>query len=270
MNMAEMGQVFAYLLKYRYVESKTGDRKKHRPGEGDIAGILQSCSPESFESFQEFLDGHGLQLRECRDTDFKGIPPGGRIWLLMRNPTGVVAPYIGADRLHQMMALRENESRLTTSTWFLHVWLMYLALTYTRLGRGVAEVSQYQDAVFTKTQLVEAVESHLEQVRQIGVDKGAEETVFAILDAAKGGEIDRRVSFFLDLMRESALIENIESDTYQQTLLGAAEFSESYGRTLQHYLHIEEGVTDGLENVASILTANSPEENREDPANVSD
>ncbi|MEW8507226.1 MAG: hypothetical protein AB2598_11010 [Candidatus Thiodiazotropha sp.] len=270
MNMIEMGQVFAYLLKYRYVESKSGDQKRHRPGEGDIAAILQSCSPEAFESFQQFLDGHGLQLREYRDTDFKGIAPGGRIWLMMRNPTGVVAPYMGVDRLHQMMALRENESRLTTSTWFLHVWLMYLALIYTRLGRGVAEVSKYQDAVFTKTQLVEAVVSHLEQVRRIGVDKGAEETVFAILDAAKGGEVDRRVNSFLDLMRDAALIVSIDSDTYQQTLLGAAEFSESYGRTLQHYLHIEEGGVDGLENVTNILMADSPEENREGSAHVSD
>jgi len=44
MNMVEMGQVIAYLLKYRYVESKTGKRKKHRQGEGEIAGILKSES----------------------------------------------------------------------------------------------------------------------------------------------------------------------------------------------------------------------------------
>lgn len=270
MNMVEMGQVFAYLLKYRYVESKSRERKKSRSGEGDVAAILQSSSPDSLASFQEFLDGQGLQLREYRDTDFKGIPPGGRVWLMMRSPTGSVAPYLGIERLHQMMALRDNESRTTTSTWFLHVWLLYLALVYTRLGRGVTEISKYQDAVFTKTQLVEAVVSHLEQIRKIGVDKGAEETVFAILDAAKGGDVDRRVSAFLDLMRDAALVISIDSDTYQQTLLGAAEFAECYGRTLQHYLRIDNDSTDSLANVANILTASSSDKNTEGLADVPD
>jgi len=269
MNMHEMGQVFAYLLKYRCVESKIRKHRSHRPGETDIVEILKSSEPDSIQLFHEFLSGQGLQLREYRDTDFKGIPNGGRVWLLMRNPTEAITPYLGTERLHQIMSLRENEARLTTSTWFLHIWLMYLALVYTRLGRGVSQISEYQDAIFTKLQLIESVESHIESIRKIGIDKGAEETVFAILDSSKGRDVARRVRGFIDLMLSAGLIETIDDDVYQQTLLGAAEFAESYGRTMRHYLKIKEDSMESLVNITSILTAGAEEKN-EDLENVPD
>jgi hypothetical protein len=269
MNMHEMGQVFAYLLKYRCAESKIRKNRSHRPGETDIVDILESSEADTIQLFHEFLSGQGLQLREYRDTDFKGIPNGGRVWLLMRNPTERVTPYLGADRIHQIMSLRENEARLTTSTWFLHIWMMYLALVYTRHGRGVSQISEYQDAIFTKSQLIDAVESHIENIRKIGTDKGAEETVFAILDASKGRDIARRVRGFIDLMLSAGLIESIDDDVFQQTLLGAAEFAESYGRTMRHYLNIEDDSMESLVNVTSILTAGAEEKN-EDLDNVSD
>lgn len=270
MNMHDMGQVFSYLLKYRVIESKTRDRRVHRPGETDIVAIMQSCEPDAIVSFHEFLDGQGMQLREYRDTDFKGIPNGGRVWLLMRNPTATIPPYLSTERLHQLMALREDENRLTTSIWFLHIWLMYLALVYTRLGRGVSQISEYQDAIFTKIQLIESVESHVENVRKIGIEKGAEETVFSILDSCKGGAVSRRVRAFIELMLTASLIERIEDDVYQQTLLGAAEFSESYGRTMRHYLNIDESALSGLVNISNILTAATSEESKEELADVID
>lgn len=270
MDMNEMGKVFSYLLKYRVVESNPRGRRSSRPGEPEMARLLLSSDPDSLKAFDDFLGGQGLQLREYRDTDFKGIPVGGRVWLLMRSATEAVPAYLGVERIVQALSLRENEPRLTANTWFLHIWLMYLALVYTRLGRGVSQVSDYVDTSFTKDQLLDAVAQHVENVRQIGVDKGAEEKVFAILDAAKGGDIGRRVRGFLDLMCDAGLIELAEEDTYQQTLLGAAEFAESYGRTLRHYLNIDEGALDSLVNVANTLTGTAPEEREEAAADVAD
>lgn len=273
--MTEMGQVYAYLLKHRTIESRPSGRSS-RPDEGDVANLLRHCDPDRLRDFQKFLEGQGLQLREYRDTDFKGIRSGGQVWVLMRRPGTSVPPYLGSEALHRDMALRDGESRLTTGTWFLHIWLQYLSLIYTRLGRGVSQVSEYQDAVFTEEQLIGAVEGHIETVRKIGVSSGAEEAVFSILDTAKGKDIAKRVKAFIGLMLKGNLIESSEQDTYRQTLLGAAEFAESFGRTMRHYLNIQEGTEDSLVNindtltVASILSPESVDAHTEELNDVAD
>jgi len=257
MDLAEMGLAFQFLLKYRIAESKPMSRRRMRSGESEVVSILRLADIDGIEEFNEFLSPQGLQLREYADTDFGSIPVGGRVWIMVRHPEGTPPEYMTTKRIYECMRLRENESKESNNIWFLHIWLIYLSLIYTRPGRGVSQVSDFKDAMFLEAQLVEAVSEHIENIRNIGVSQGAAQKVVDVLDAEKGGDIARRVKNFIALFCDSALMIHIGDCEYQQTLLGAIEIAEGYERSMRHYIIPEESVLDNIVNVMSPETENN-------------
>lgn len=249
MNMEEMGRVYQYLLKFRVVESKPVGIKRGIRSDVEFADILMRADHSELERFREFLAGQGLQLLEYDDAHYAGIPVGGRVWLLARDPEKVMPSFLTTSPIVESIRLRDSEPRQTSLVWFLHIWLIYLSLTYTRTGRGVSEVSSYQNSLFPTQALIDAVRDHVESIRNVGIEHGAEEKVFAILDAERGNDISRRVKGFLSLMFESRLIISVGEDEYQQSLLGAVEMANGYDRTMRHYLNIEDAVITNIVNV---------------------
>lgn len=248
MNHEDMGRIYAYLIRYRTVETKPVTRRI-RPNEREIAHALAGADPEELQRFQSFLGAQGLSLVEHDDTTMPGIPTGGRVWLLVRNAHEAPPPFLTTDRLYPAMKLKVTETNQSAGVWFLHLWLNCLAILYTRLGRGISEVSRYQDTVFSRQTLEDAVRHHVEQVRRVGTEGGAATHIVQILTAEKGQEIPRRVSHFLTLMNDSALLQEIGENEFQQTLLGAVEVAQSFKHTLAHLIPADDVLTN-IVNIA--------------------
>jgi len=233
MSWAELGEAHAYLLRHRMVESKPSRRRNK--GESRIAEILTDLDDtETLDQFQDLLIGQGFELVEYRDTQMPGIAPGGRVWMLSRRPDIQPPQYFSRDLVLERMALRPQEAKAATSVWYLHIWLIYLSVVYTDLGRGISEVGEYLRARFPQSILSDAVRQHCE--RLLSARPKSEDidstNVITILTDIQGADIDRRVRSFCSVMTEAGLLEDIDRENdetvYRQSLLGALEISRNY------------------------------------------
>lgn len=246
MDLDDMGRIHAFLLRYRCIESRPRTRNA-RSDEGALASTLIEAGVDGLERINRFLAGQGLELLEYRDTDMPGITTGGRVWILTRGPDASPPAYFSTDQVMARMKLRDD-TRETAAVWYLHIWLIHLALLYSHKGRGVSAVSAYLDSAFEEETLVGAVRGHIERVRGIGLQRGAERHVFEILTAEHGQDVLRRVRAFLGLMADSGLLLRHDNGVCEQTLLGAVEISRSFSRSLQHILPDE----DALKNIVNL------------------
>ena len=259
MNLNDMGQLHAFLMRYRCIESRPRNRKLRR-NESELAGILIEAGAEGLEQMNRFLAGQGLDLIEFTDTDMPGITTGGRVWVLARSPEATPPAFFSIDQVMARMKLRDD-TREVAAVWYLHIWLIHLALLYSHKGRAVSAVSGYLDSAFEEETLIQGVRDHIERVRGIGLDAGAEQRVYEILSDERGMDIAKRVRAFLGLMVDSGLLGRADSGVYEQTLLGAVEISQSFSRTLQHILPDE----DALSNIVN-LSAPVAEKGEEEEA----
>jgi len=246
MDLNEMGQVHAFLLRYRCIESRPRTRNS-RAGEGDLAAVLIEAGVDGLERINRLLAGQGLELLEYTDTDMPGITTGGRVWILARSADASPPPYFSIEQVMARMKLRDD-TRERAAVWYLHIWLIHLALLYSHKGRAVAAVSGYLDSAFAEETLIDSVHGHIERVRGIGLEAGAEQHVFEILTAEHGQDVRRRVRAFLGLMVDSGLLARSDGGVYEQTLLGAVEIANGFSRSLQHILPDE----DALSNIVNL------------------
>ncbi len=246
MDLDDMGRLHAFLLHYRCIESRPRTRNA-RPGEGELASILIDAGVDGLERINRFLAGQGLELMEYTDTDMPGITTGGWVWILTRGPDASPPAFFSIDQVMARMKLRDD-TRETAAVWYLHIWLIHLALLYSHKGRAVSAVSGYLDSAFDEETLVYGVRGHIERVRGIGLEAGAERHVFEILTAEHGQDVPRRVRAFLGLMVDSGLLLRSDNGVYEQTLLGAVEIARGFGRSLQHILPDE----DALNNIVNL------------------
>lgn len=234
MDMTDIGRVYQHLLRYRSIESKPAQRRS-RPGESVVATILREASSEQLQRFNEFLAPQGFELVEFDDAT-RGVTTAGRVWVMARTSEHAPAAFLSTERVFAEMDIKGQGTHEEAAVWFLHIWLIYLSIVYSRAGRGVSEISGYIDATFSRETLELAVTEHVEHVRQLGL--GAADAndgpsrVAAILNAEKGADVARRVGAFLNLMSAGGLIQDIAKNEYQQTLLGAYEIAQHYDASL--------------------------------------
>lgn len=257
MNLHDMGQVHAFLMRYRCIESRPR-RRKLRRSESELAGILIESGVEGIEKMNQFLSGQGTEIIEYTDTDMPGITTGGRVWVLARRPEASPPAFFSVDQVMARMKLRDD-TREVAAVWYLHIWLIHLALLYSHKGRSVSAVSGYLDGAFEEETLISGVRDHIERVRGIGLSSGAEQRVYGILTDERGTDVTKRVRAFLGLMVDSGLLGRVDSGAYEQTLLGAVEISRSFSRTLQHILPDEDALSN-IVNLAAPVAGRSEEE----------
>lgn len=246
MDLNDMGRLHAFLLRYRAIESRPRTRNA-RSGEGELAAVLIDAGVDGLERINRFLTGQGLELMEYRDTDMPGITTGGRVWILARGPDASPPAYFSIDQVMARMKLRDDP-RETAAVWYLHIWLIHLALLYSHKGRAVSAVSGYLDSAFEEETLVQSVRAHIERVRGIGPGAGAPQHVFEILTKEQGQDVPRRVRAFVGLMVDSGLLVRSDSGVCEQTLLGAVEIARGFSRSLQHIMPNE----DALQNIVNL------------------
>jgi len=252
--MTEMGEVYAYLLRHRIAEtrSQSGRRRASQTGllsERDAATILKEADDQQMADFRAFLAGQGLLLAIYDSADYPGIPPGGQIYMLLRNTEAELPVMFSQQQVLHRLKIR-NETKETTAVWFIHLWLLMLGLLYTRTNRSLSDVSLYQNAVFSQEELADTLRNHLETIRRTGRDRLAsgsrEPRQLTILLAEKGEDINRRVKNFIDVLVDACHLLPRGDKIVQQTLLGALEVEQT-GLSHLHHL-IPDGIAQRVGN----------------------
>ena len=243
MNMMEMGEVVAYLLRYRTAERvPSGGRKRRAAREGqlserDVCALIDDAQENEREALRDFLAGQGLRLKAFESGDYPGIAPGSRFFALLPDPELEQPPLYTREAVFEALKLRQ-ESRAELALWYLQLWLLLHTLIYTRLNRALSDVSRCQEATFVTRELVELVRDQLETLRGLG-DRAPENS--RVLLDERGEDIPRRVKAFIDLLVRAGHLEAVreaaDEDVWQQTLLGALE-AEQIG--VNHLTHLIE------------------------------
>jgi hypothetical protein len=262
MNMMEMGEVVAYLLRYRTAERvPSGGRKRRAAREGqlserDVCALIDDAQENEREALRDFLAGQGLRLKAFESGDYPGIAPGSRFFALLPDPELEQPPLYTREPVFEALKLRQ-ESRAELALWYLQLWLLLHTLIYTRLNRALSDVSRYQEATFTPRELVELVRDQLETLRGLG-DRAPENS--RVLLDERGEDIPRRVKAFIDLLARAGHLDMVreagDEDVWQQTLLGALE-AEQIG--VHHLTHLIE-LTSAQEDTDSTPRADLDDE----------
>lgn len=249
MNMTEMGEVVAYLLRYRTAERQPGGGRKRRAAregqlaERDVCALIDDALDTEREALRDFLAGQGLRLRVFEPGDYPGIAPGSRLYALVPDPELEQPPLYTRDPVFAALRLRQ-ESRAELAQWYLQLWLLLHTLLYTRLNRALSDVSRYQEATFSTPELIDLLREQLEGLRALG--DGAPEASRILLDE-RGEDIARRVKAFIDLQRRAGQLEAVREtadgggDVWQQTLLGALEAEQVGVHHLSHLVELISG-----------------------------
>ncbi|PMR68187.1 hypothetical protein [Halomonas heilongjiangensis] len=255
MNMTEMGEVVAYLLRYRSAERAPGGGRKRRAAregqlsERDVCALIDDASDLEREALRDFLAGQGLRLKAFESGDYPGIAPGSRYYALLPDPELEQPPLYTREPVFEALKLRQ-ESRAELAQWYLQLWLLMHTLLYTRYNRALSDVSRYQEATFAGAELVELMRDQLESLRTLGEE--APETSRGLLEE-RGEDISRRVRAFIELQVRAGLLESLRDaevganaeesggEVWQQTLLGALESEQIGIHQLGHLQALAQG-----------------------------
>ncbi len=237
MNMEEMGQVVAYLLRHRIVETRPASGRSNDE-ERSVAKILLSMAPEDRLSLGGIFAGMRLVVVDYDSFSIPALPKNARVFLLARDiaqgdPSSVLAPEIIVDAMRE----KGNESAAEAAAWFVHLWLVHLELIYTDKGRAPSQLQQYAEGMFDFDVFLAKVREHFEDLRQ-SLDRNEipANAVFKTFEKSSQAEEDRRCRRFVKLMVDASLLTTIAKDTYQQTLLSAYEIKRNYERGLQQFV----------------------------------
>lgn len=261
MNMTEMGEVVAYLLRYRSAERLPGSGRKRRAAregqlsERDVCALIDDASDIEREGLRDFLAGQGLRLKVFETGDYPGIAPGSRYYALLPDPELEQPPLYTREPVFEALKLRQ-ESRAELAQWYLQLWLLMHTLLYTRYNRALSDVSRYQEATFSGVELAELMREQLEALRALG--EAAPETSRGLLEE-RGEDITRRVRAFIELQVRAGLLESPRDsgeapmadpdgesvgEVWQQTLLGALESEQIGIHQLGHLQALSRGLAE--------------------------
>lgn len=237
MNMEEMGEVVAYLLRHRIVETRPASGRSHDE-ERSAAKILLAMTPEDRYSLEAVFAGMRLVVVDYDSFTIPALPKGARVFLLARDiakgdPSSVLAPEVIVEAMRE----KGNESAREAAAWFVHLWLVHLELIYTDKGRSPSQLQRYAEGMFDFDVFLAKVREHFEELRQ-GLDRKEVpmNAAFKTFEKSSHAEGERRCRRFVSLMADAGLLTTIAKDLFQQTLLSAYEIKRNYERGLQHFV----------------------------------
>lgn len=229
MEPYELGQVNAFLLKHRSVETKPRSGRKLRSGEKEIGEILCRAEETELITLRSILAGQGMNLIIKDDLDVEGIPVGGHVFLSVREQSEDALIKVGEDMVVRKMRLRDGESNEEVTTWYLYLWFQHLALLYSQLDRSTTEVARYNEAEFAKSTFYELVIESINELRKAEMSENQFYGEYLISERKK--DLPRRISKFLNIMVDSGMLEftsRSDDEIYRQTLLSSVEISEAF------------------------------------------
>jgi len=193
MDTEEMGQVLAYMLQHRVVETRPL-RGRTSDEERAVARSLIALSPEERRTLEGLFAGMRYMLVDFDALSVPALPRGARVFLLARDlasgaPSGALSPRVVIEAMRQ----RANEPVRESAAWFVHLWLVHLELLYSEMDRSPSEMQRFAEGLFDFDVLLERVRAHLEDMRR-SVDRNAvpEDAIFRVFVQSSHHEVERR------------------------------------------------------------------------------
>lgn len=248
MNPAEIGVVFAYLLRWREISGNPPGRSL-RDDEREVARTLANCNSTDLDDFEGFLNAQGFSLVDRDGVEF-GIPPKAgspnTIWVLTRKRGEDVAPYI--DSRWYIDAMRDGRGgdreakKHETVFWTARLWLSLQWFFYEKIDRLPSEVSRYSEAFVSKRLFVEELSSGIERMGNAGRPDGEAGVVWDHFWKDKG-KISTWAARFLNVMEQSGMIEATGNrDEWRQTVLAAIEMADNSSHEVSYLLPPKESL----------------------------
>lgn len=240
MNNSDVGRVHAYLLRHRYVETKS-NRRTVSKDEREIAAMLSDADPSMRGLLEEILEGQGLQLVSFTSLDANGIANGATLSMVARRPDAN-PPFLGTERLvTRLQQVRGIEREYEAKAWFTQLWFVLLDLLYSRKNRSPNAMQDWVDTTFGKDVFIDAVKNYLnDEVRKIDPASLDSDAVYKTLTSLKEGSVTQVCNAFLELMEDAGLVEEVGDVGYRQTLLFAYEMKVNFDRQLAPLLPSED------------------------------
>ena len=248
-----------FLFANRTLRTAVPKGTQFKQGEKEVAQIFKHEITEVEHAYlNDFFYYQGFKLRYFDGGEYPGIPYGGGVWCLVRNAESEIAAWVNSAESLRILSGNKSETREASVSWGFTIYLHYLSLAYTRIGRHPQEISRYVDVVFSKDQLVAEVRQFIDGMG--ASDHGKSKVVTILTSSEKGDVAHRRVGWFLDWMVSINNLEYAKDGTYSQTIMGAAEVYENFDAGLSLLLPVEEDpVTE--EHVSQIIVfTTQPEE----------
>jgi hypothetical protein len=251
MTRFEMGQVMAFLLKHRRLDS-TASKRRGRVDERALAAVLRDASHDEVAELEGMLKGFGFDLAHATDFNTQGIAPGGHVFLLTRRLDDVNVLF-GEKWIDDRMQQR-NDKVSERRIWFTQLWLVLFSLFYTRRDRVLTEVSRYVETIFTRDDLAGAMHAYINDlVRKLGHETLRDDVVYACLVSESGVQVENYCDRFLGLMLDGALLDRVGDDRYRQSLLSAIETKNNHLQGLEAWVRTVESSAPPLEAGRSLL-----------------
>ena len=209
MTNFEMGQIMAYLMKHRRIET-TGHKRKSRVDGRVLAATLRDASQDERMELEALLRGMGFDLTHFTDFNTQGIAPGGHVFMLPRRLDEVNELF--SERWIDERMQQRNDTVTDRRIWFVQFW-------------------------FLRTDLVGAMRDYINDlVRKLGPEAIQDDVVYKCLTSESGGQLERYCERFLSLMTDGCMLESLGDDRYRQSLLSAVELKNNYLQGLEPWL----------------------------------
>lgn len=236
-----------WLFTHRQIRTRIPKGERFKDGEKELSIEIRQITDKERAFLMDYFAFNGFKLIVFGWDEFKGIPEGGQIWTIVRDPlAGDPPPWISEAEARARLSIGP-ETKKVTCIWTLVIYLHYLSYTYTLIGRHPSEISRYVDAVFTKEQLFEAIK---EWLNELAKENSQKTEIMTILTSESETQLYRRVSNLLDFLKETNCIAfSKEDNAYCQTLLGAAEVNEHYDGEIAYLVPKDEITDSDLESI---------------------
>lgn len=261
MNATQMGQVYAYLLKWREVAGNPPDRKL-RDGEREVARILSNCNSSDLNDFEDFLNVQGFSLIERNGIEF-GIPPKSGtpndIWVMTRKRGEEIAGFVNnrwyIDAMRDGRGGDSDAKKHETIFWTARLWLTLQWFFYEKIDRLPSEVSRYREALVSKRLFIEELSASIEKMGNAGRPAGEAGVVWDHFWKDKG-KISTWAARFLNVMAETGMIEESgNKDEWHQSVLAAIEMADNSSHEIVYLLPPKDPVAT-IETTALLLGEN--------------
>lgn len=234
MTNFEMGQIMAYLMKHRRIET-TGHKRKSRVDGRVLAAALRDASLDERTELEALLRGMGFDLTHFTAYNTQGIAPGGDVFMLPRRLDEVNELF--SERWIDERMQQRNDTVTDRRIWFVQFWFVLFSLFYTQRDRVATEVARYVETTFLRTDLVGAMRDYINDlVRKLGPEAIQDDVVYKCLTSESGAQLERYCERFLALMTEGCMLEPLGDDRYRQSLLSAVELKNNYLQGLEPWL----------------------------------
>lgn len=218
--------IINFLLAHRVLRTHVNKGMSFHEREKELAERMLVSSISFRRDLDEYLAETGFRIITKEASQTAGLPTGATHFLLIRDVEENVPEWLSPNNVYPQLALKDNEAKNTTRTWFFFIWTNMLILLYSMRNRQIGNISDYLKANFAKENLVGQIRETIEEARLNPSDDKCK-----VILAEQGQEIERRVGRFLTFMGTiNYLSKEKESDEayYVQTLLMAVELAENY------------------------------------------